>query len=253
MIKQKVLVFDIETSPLIAYAWGRRDVNIAVNQVVHDWYVLAFAAKWLGEPASAVIYRDQRASKPLSDDRKLLRTLWVLLDAADIVITQNGKNFDSKMINARFIMHGMRPPSPYRHIDTYQIARSTAKFTSNSLEYLTDKLCTKYKKLKHEKFPGMALWDGCLKGNKAAWDEMKKYNVHDVLATEELYMKLRAWAPVSAPAVFPDRACCETCGAKNSVAKNGFKVTRNGAHQRYCCLACGRHSGDRKKLRAVTK
>jgi uncharacterized protein YprB with RNaseH-like and TPR domain len=127
--------------------------------------------------------------------RKILRDLWKLLDEADIVITQNGKNFDTPKLNARFIEHGMKPPSPYKHLDTYQIARSAAKFTSNKLEYLTEKLCTKYKKLKHEKFPGFALWAECLKGNVAAWNEMRRYNKHDVLATEELYMKIRAWAP----------------------------------------------------------
>lgn len=251
MLKQKVLVFDIETAPIIAYVWGRRDVNIALNQIKSDMYVIAWAAKWLGDPAAETVYRDARNLKQ-GDDKQILLPLWRLLDEADIVITQNGKAFDSKILNARFIMHGMRPPSPYKHLDTLQIVRSVAKFTSNKLEYLTDKLCTKYKKLSHSKFPGMELWKACLAGNMAAWNEMKRYNIHDVLSTEELYLKLRAWAPESAPPVYLERDNCRTCGGKNTVAKNGFKVTRAGSYQRYHCTNCGVHSGDKSKVKAVS-
>lgn len=38
---------------------------------------------------------------------------------------------------------------------------------------MTDKLCVKYKKLNHSKFPGMELWRECLKGNSEAWTEME--------------------------------------------------------------------------------
>lgn len=241
MTKQRVLVFDIENSPLIAYTWGRYDVNIAINQIKHDQYVIAWAAKWLGEPPSKIIYQDGRTARP-GDDMRLLMGIWKLLDEADIVITQNGKAFDSKVLNARFIMHGMKPPSPYRHLDTLQIARSAAKFTSNSLEYLADKLCTKYKKLSHSKFPGMELWKECLAGNVAAWNEMKRYNIHDVLSTEELYMKLRAWAPQNAPAVYAvdnlDRQCA-SCGA-SALHRHGYERLKTGLYLKLQCDRCGK-------------
>lgn len=241
MLKQKVLVFDIETAPMIAYVWGRRDINVAINQVKSDWYVLAWAAKWLGDAPSTTVYMDQRSIKDPANDRAILSRLWSLLDEADIVVTQNGKAFDSKMLNARFIMHGWAPPSPYKHLDTLQIARSAAKFTSNSLEYLTDKLCTKYKKLNHSKFPGMELWKECLAGNRKAWDEMKRYNIHDVLSTEELYMKLRAWAPANAPQVYSGKSIenCGVCGSKN-VSREGHVYTRISRTERVRCKDCGR-------------
>lgn len=96
-----------------------------------------------------------------------------MLDEADIVITQNGRKFDQKKLNARFILNGFKPPSSYKHIDTLVIARKHFGFTSNKLKYMTDKLCTKYKKLDHSKFPGMELWRECLKGNSEAWTEME--------------------------------------------------------------------------------
>ncbi len=237
MHKQKVLCFDVETAPITAYVWGLRDQNIALNQIKADWYVLAWAAKWLGD--KKMRYMDLRDAKDRTDDRLILRELWHLLDEADIVITQNGTKFDSRKLNARFILHGMPPPSPYRHLDTYQILSRVADFTSDKLEYYTDKICTKYKKLTHGKFPGMTLWNECLKGNPKAWKEMERYNRHDVLATEELYMKVRAWTPQTAPSIFPSKlpSHCGACGSKR-LRLNGHQYTKFARFQQLRCLNC---------------
>lgn len=238
----KVLVLDIETSPLLVYAWDLKDQNFSLSNLAQDWHLMGFAAKWLGAAPSKTVYHDQRNAKQLDNDRELLTVLWKLLDEADIVITQNGVNFDSPKINARFIMHGMNPPSPYRHLDTYQIAKRSARFTSNKLEYLTDKLCTKYKKLKHTKFPGLSLWINCIKGNLKAWNEMRRYNIHDVLSTEELYLKLRAWAPENAPDVFfgaDPMHQCRVCGRAGRMTARGTRVTKRFKFRRYQCQECG--------------
>ncbi len=237
MDKSKVLVLDIETAPITAHVWGLKDQNIGLNQIINDWYVLAWAAKWLGK--DYVWYADQSKAKDMKDDRLLLNKIWELLNEADIVITQYGSGFDAPRLNTRFLMAGMKPPSPYKHLDTYRIAKSAFDFTSNKLEYLTDKLCVKYKKLAHKKYPGMSLWTECLKGNKQAWAEMKKYNIHDVLATEELYEKLKAWAPQSAPEVYHQNGICTVCG-ESKLIKNGYFRTKLGRWQRLKCDSCGR-------------
>lgn len=237
MTDPKVLVFDIETAPMLAYVWGRFKVNVSVKQVKEDWSIMAWAAKWLG--AKKIMYMDQRHAKHIENDREILLGLWGLLNEADIVITQNGQSFDTPKINARFIMHGIKPPSPYKHIDTYRIAKRVANFTSNGLEYLTEKLCIKYKKLSHTKYPGMTLWTECLKGNKSAWREMEKYNKHDVLATEELYHKLKAWAPSNTPKPYSEVAGkCTTCGTNIGLTKWGYYRERTGMYQRYSCDKC---------------
>jgi len=241
--KQSVLVYDIETRPILAYVWGLKDQNIGLNQIVKDWSVMAWGAKWLGEPASKTMYMDTRKRS----EREILGALWVLLNRADIVITQNGQNFDSPKLNARFIQYGMIPPKPYRHLDTYQIIKRAAQFTSNKLEYLTDKLCTKYKKLSHSKYPGMALWTECLNGNNDAWEEMKKYNIHDVLSTEELYNRIRAWAPQNAPKVYLEPTVCSVCGSKHT-ERRGYDTSKKGKYPKIHCLDCGRWTvGDRIK------
>lgn len=245
----RVLIFDIETAPILAHVWGLRDQNIALNQIERDSYVMAWGAKWLGSPVKEVMYADGRKASP-GDDKAILKPLWSLLDQADIVVTQNGQSFDSPRLNARFIQHGMLPPKPYKHIDTYRIARSSMSFTSNKLEYLADKLCTKYKKLKHDKFPGFSLWSECLKGNKKAWDEMKKYNIHDVLSTEELYLQLRKWAPANMIKAFAGsnpEIVCLTCGETGKMAKRGWCLTRHYKTQRFQCKCGAWQSGPKVK------
>jgi DNA polymerase elongation subunit (family B) len=251
MSQSKCLVLDIETAPILAYVWGIRDQHIAVNQIHHDWHVIGWAAKWLGDAPSKTFYADQRNAKQLEDDREILERLWKLLDEADIVVTQNGQNFDAPKLNARFILNGIKPPSPYKHLDTYQIVKRVAHFTSNKLEYLTDKICTKYKKLAHTKFPGMLLWKQCLAGNKSAWDEMRKYNIHDVLATEELYLKIQAWAPEHFPKPYDvtDKSHeCGTCGFVGKMREGKPRKAKTYKFRQHACLKCGAWSkGERIK------
>jgi uncharacterized protein YprB with RNaseH-like and TPR domain len=238
----KTLVLDIETSPIIAYVWGLKDQNIGLNQIVKDWQVIAFAAKWLGE--KKVRYEDVRNA---GTEEELLIPLWNLLNEADIVITQNGQSFDGPKLNARFVYYSMPCPSPYRHLDTYRIAKRVFEFTSNKLEYLTDKLCTKYKKLDHSKFPGMSLWRECLNNNIKAWNEMKRYNIHDVLSTEEMYNKIKAWAPETMPKPFAhvSSRICAVCG-KGHVESKGWRYANKLKYQRLHCLDCGTWSKGEK-------
>lgn len=235
-MEQSALILDIETSPLIVYTWDIKDQYINFNQIIKDWEIMAWSAKWLGESANNIRYMDKRHD---STDYRILQPLWELLNEADVVITQNGKAFDAKKINARFMLHGMLPPKPYKHLDTYLIAKGAAAFTSHSLEYLSGKFCTKYKKLSHPKFPGLSLWKECLKGNHGAWEEMKKYNIQDVLSTEEFYNKIKAWAPQNAPKLYNlDYLArqCRICGVKGKMEFRGYAGLKRQVH----CTACGK-------------
>ena len=248
MKKPKILLLDIETAPMLSYHWGLWDQNINLNQVQQDWFILAWAAKWLHDPASKTMYKDQRKAKNLSDDKDLLKGIWNLLNESDIVITQNGKIFDIKKLNARFILNGFKPPSSYKHIDTKQIASRKFGFTSKKLEYMTEKLNKKYKKQSHKKFPGFDLWIQCMAGNQDAWKEMEKYNKYDVLSLEELYLKLQPWDNSINPNLYTDTetSVC-SCGSKNFI-KNGFCYTSIGKYQRYSCSDCGAEVRSRANL-----
>lgn len=247
----KILALDIETFPLESFTWGLFDQNVALNQIKQDWTVASWSAKWVGK--KTIMYKDQRHSKNVRDDKKILEDIWKLLDEADIVLTQNGKSFDIKKLNARFILNDMKPPSSFKQIDTLRIARKVFAFTSNKLEYMSNKLCTKYKKLKVKKFQGFELWSECLKGNIVAWKEMEKYNKYDVLSLEELYLKLYPWSnEIDFNLYSSDNVKRCNCGSKNFV-KNGYSYTSVGKFQRYSCGDCGAEIRDKKNLLSKDK
>ncbi len=243
----KVLFIDIETSPLLSYTWGLFDQNVGLNQIHTDTHILSWSAKWAGE-GKEVMYMDQRFEKDIENDKKIVKAVWQLLDEADIVIGQNHRRFDIKRLNARFIEHGLTPPSSYKTIDTLVLAKKYFGFTSNKLEYMTGKFNVKYKKLTHKKFPGFELWKECLAGNREAWNSMEEYNKYDVLSLEELYNKLAPWDNSINFNLYSDEVSntCK-CGS-TEFSKNGFSFTNIGKFQRYKCKKCGSETKDRTNL-----
>jgi hypothetical protein len=240
----KILFLDIETAPVLAWVWGLFDQNVALSQIERDWSILSYAAKWAD--SNKILYKDLRGRKNVEDDTPLLKDLWKLMDLADIIIYQNGRSFDRKKINARFVLNGMKPPSSFRDIDTYRLAQRHFGFTSHKLEYMTDKLCTKYKKLKNS---GFELWKRCMKGDISAWEEMRKYNVRDVQSLEELYKKLAPWGTnINFDAYTDELLSVCSCGANNKATKNGFAYTNSAKYQRYKCGNCGSETRGKQNL-----
>lgn len=231
-----ILTLDIETAPLKVYAWGLWDQNTGVNQIDTEWSILAVCAKFLHQ--KDVLYKDCRG-EPLND-LELLAYVHKLLNAADIVVTQNGLGFDIKKLNARFVAEGFPPYSPVRHIDTKLVAKKHFGFTSNRLEWMGKHIAGE-KKSEHKKFPGFELWSECLKDNLAAWKEMEKYNKQDVLSTEKLYLKMRPWIEGHPNvATYSDGAqhACPKCGSTH-VQSRGVATTQFGRYIRYQCVDCG--------------
>lgn len=253
MSSPKILLLDIETAPILAYVWGLWDQNIGLGMVKSDWHVLSWSAKWFGDKPNKTMYMDQRNEKNIENDKKILKGIWDLIDEADIIITQNGKKFDEKKLNARFIQQGFPPPSSVKHIDTLQIAKRKFGFTSNKLEYMSDRLCKKYKKLKHGKFPGFELWKQCLAGNLKAWKEMEKYNKYDVLSLEELYIKLQPWDTTTNFNMYHNDGVFK-CNCGNTKFKfNGFHYTKTKKQHRKICTKCGAEHLDAKNLWRVNE
>jgi len=187
----KLLFLDIETAPLRAFLWSMWQNGVGLNQIQNDWFILSFCAKWGHK--DEVEYMDLRGRVAGENDQDLLLRIWDLLDEADFVVTQNGRKFDIKKINARLIINGFTKPSTFRQIDTLEIAKRQFGFTSRKLEYMTEKLCKTYVKSKHQKYPGQELWNACMKDVPDAWEEMEDYNRGDVLSLEELFHVFVPW------------------------------------------------------------
>lgn len=236
----RVGILDIETFPLEVYRWALYDDSpTAVNQIRVEWSIASYAWKWADE--KRVIYEDTggHGKKRVRDDKPLMRSLWELLDEADVVVGQNHKKFDLKKIRARMIEHGMVPFSPIRIVDTTIEARRYFGFTSKKLAWMSDHL-TNCPKDEHKQFPGFELWTECMADNPKAWREMRRYNIRDVEATEQVYLKLRPWItthPNLAAYIEDKDPRCGKCGSKNLQAR-GYETTQQGRYQRYKCQSC---------------
>jgi uncharacterized protein YprB with RNaseH-like and TPR domain len=178
----RILIVDIETAPNSAYVWRFFKENVGAKQVIQNSYMLSYAAKWLGE--KEIFYEDLSNQH----EAQMLNTLHPLLDEADIVVAHNGDGFDLPHIQGRFLMHNIKPPAPYKQVDTVKVARKEFNFPSNSLEYLSNVLDLAIKKGQHKKFPGFELWLGVLRNDPEAWAEMREYNIDDILVLEQLYL-----------------------------------------------------------------
>lgn len=232
----KVLLFDIETAPNVSFTWTHYETNVLAY--VQQWYMLAFCAKWLdsGETISRCLpdYKNYQPGAP--DDREMIKELWELFNEADVLIGHNGDQFDIKKTNARFIVHGLNPPAPYKTIDTKKVARKYFRFNSNKLDDLGNTLGVG-RKVKHT---GFDLWQDCMNGDLEAWEVMRMYNRQDVLLLERVYHKLKPFM-TNHPnmSVLSDlENGCPVC-ASTEIIKRGFALTPIGRKQRYQCTKCG--------------
>ncbi len=234
MASPKILLLDIETAPNTALVWRFFKENIGAKQVLEHSVLMSFACKWLHDPA--IHYEDTQNQS----EKKLLKSLFRYLDEADIVVAHNGNKFDLPTIQGRALVNGLKPPSPYKTVDTLLVARYEFNFPANSLEYLAILLeCAP--KDQHHKFPGFMLWTECLKNNPEAWEEMKIYNKQDVLTLEEIYLKMLPYMkrhPNVAVYSEPDSIICPKCGSSH-IQSRGYVTTNVGKYKKFQCQTCG--------------
>jgi DNA polymerase elongation subunit (family B) len=230
----KILFVDIETAPTTAYVWRMWKENIRPAQVQDYSWIMLIAAKWAHED-EVMCYR----AEGLEDDMGLVDWAHSLLDEADIVVAHNGNGFDLPIMKTRMIKYKMKPPAPYKSVDTLKAARRVFRFPHNSLEGLGD-----YLNLEVKKNPqGFSLWTNCLKSmNNPAWAQMAEYCSGDVLAMEKLYERLLPWIPGHPNlGLFADaqKPICGNCGSKR-MQRRGTYPTLTQVYPRYHCQKCGK-------------
>lgn len=191
----KILLLDIETTPIKAYVWGLWDQNVSIDQIIEPTEMLCFGAKWLGQ--KKVTFRSvQHHGK-----KQMLEDLHKLMEEADLLVGWNSAAFDHKHINREFLENGLVPPSPVKDLDLMSITKANFQFPSNKLDYVAQRLGVGAK-VKHS---GFTLWIKCMEGDEKAWREMKKYQIQDVQLLDDLYYVLQPWFVSKASATIKDK------------------------------------------------
>lgn len=240
--KPRILIFDIETTPILAYTWSLYPKAIPHNHLVRDFSILTWSAKWLGHDDMLNDHTLQYGD-PL-DDFEVVQNLCRLLDMADIVVAHNGDGFDLKKLNARRKIHGLPKYSPVRSVDTLKVARREYGFTSNRLDYIGEILVGD-RKVKHS---GLSLWLRCMDGDADAFREMIEYNDQDVRLLEAVYLDVRGddrGHPNVSLYTKSDDIVCTACGSDNMDPTDQFSYTASQKYRLWKCDDCGHYSRER--------
>lgn len=228
--KPRILFLDIETAPNVGYFWGLLDQNISHDQVENNSYVLCWAAQWYGQ--HRVLFDSvQRSSR-----KQMLKRIHALLNQADLVIHFYGSHFDIPTLNREFVIHRMRPPSPYKQLDLCLVSRRLFRTESHKLDALLARFGLA-RKLEHR---GFKLWVGCMRGDKGCWREMTLYNKQDCRSMVPFYRLLLPWIEKHPTlAERGDKPACPNCGSLQ-VQQRGTQIALSRQRSRYQCQACGK-------------
>lgn len=235
----KVLLFDIETSPNIAYVWGKYEQD-ALGDFIKERQIISVAWKWLGEKEVHVLAMPMlKTYKRDPDNNKaLVLRLHELMCRADVVVGHNVDSFDDPMSNLEFLLQGLTPPPPHKTVDTLKFARHKFRFNSNKLGDLGARLGLG----KKVHTGGFALWAGCLRGDPKSWERMMRYNKGDVSLLEKVYLKMRPWM-TSHPDMnaVDSHVGCPICRGTR-LQRRGWSILSGGRCMRFQCLDCGKWS-----------
>lgn len=243
----RILLTDIECAPAKAHVWGLFNQNIGLSQVLEDPRIMGFGAKWLGDK------RVQWYSEYHNDRISMLTKARDLLDEADVVVTYNGRSFDTPWLQGEFAVEGIAAPSPFKQIDLYQVIKRNMRFLSHKLAYVSARLVDDTK-VSHA---GHQMWVDCLEGEEPrkgkAWNNMRRYCKQDVNLLEPMFHECKPYFPAAVNfAVYNpgDELACQKCAGTN-LESRGVAYTAQRAFAQYRCRDCGGWTRDSKSSWAI--
>lgn len=229
--RPRILIWDIETAPLVVTTWGLRPDYIPHQAIVEESTILSAAWKWFEE--DEVYDVSVNPDRP-KNDRAVTKRLHKVLGDADVLVAHNGDKFDLRKFNARAIYYELDPLPKIPTIDTLKVARRVFSFNSNRLDYLGKFLCGEGK-IKTDP----DLWTAVLGKEPGALEKMVEYNRGDVLVLEKVYERLRPYIKNHPnAALYNDTVCCTNCGSE-TFQRRGFKYQATTKRQQYQCQICG--------------
>lgn len=227
----KILFFDLEVSRAIVAGYGNKWEFKVVKFLQHQ-KLMCYAYKFQGDKKITFIHMHQ-----FKTYRDFVQSLADVLSEADIVVAHNLKRFDEPMSNTFFVTEGIKPPTPYKTVDTLLVARRVFKFPSNSLNDLAEhlgigsKLSITYADLEDDFMSA--------KPKRKTIKLMDEYNRKDVEILERLYdIELPHMKNHPNVAVYGDGSGCPACGHPKFWTERGLRVTSTMRYKSLRCKKC---------------
>jgi len=240
--KPKILYFDIETSPILAYTWSTgRDITINPSQVKEHKKVICISYNWSNESIKKV--GRLTWNKKTQCDKKMLSDFNKIANKADLILGHNGKNFDVKELRTAMALRGLKEAwceTPC--LDTLQDYRRAFRMPSNRLDALGRQLG-----LGKKNPTDFQLWIDVVNGDLKALERMGKYCDQDVRLLRQVHERLAAYVPQTQAVLnlkntdFSGRPrSCKGCENKDVRlwVKFGRYKYKGQDYQKYICKIC---------------
>lgn len=184
----KIMIYDIETSRTKAWVWWSGKQYIGHNQLIEEPKIITVSWKWLGDDQIHYLTWDKNHS-----DEQLMKDFLKEYNKADMVIGYNNDRFDNRWVNARAMKYGLDVNTFVRSYDIMKEEKKVFRVPSYSMAYMT-----KYSNVIHKQgHEGIHMWHMIQTGTEEEQAEylqkMVDYNIGDIAATEELYVRLRKY------------------------------------------------------------
>lgn len=246
--RPRVLTLDLERLPgrFTRDIWEGRDLA-RVNYLHPDRWdelpsTLCASWKWHGQRAVGFV-----AAWEDPDPFHVARTMWQVIDEADVVVTYNGRRADLKWLRQDWAQADLPATTPYRDVDLFLVARREFAFESKSLAHLCQRLGLpgKHGRYNADEARAAAAGDGPERRR------LVRYNKQDSRITESVFDRLRPYVRgINFGLYREDEArCCPSCG-HDILEPAGFATTAVTRFPTFRCAACG--SVSRGKHRAAS-
>jgi hypothetical protein len=252
----RVLTLDLERLPgrFTRDIWEGRDLA-RVNYLHPDRWTelpstLCASWKWHGDKRVGFV-----AAWEDDDPHHVARVMWQQIEAADVVVTFNGRRADLKWLRQDWAMAGLGLPTPWRDVDLFVVARREFAFESKSLAHLCARLGLPGKHGHYNADEARA----AMAADGPERRRLVRYNRQDSRITEAVFDRLRPYVRGINFGLFreDEARCCPSCGSENIVPA-GFATTAVTRYPAYRCEDCqtvsrGKHRAASVPLRQVAR
>jgi DNA polymerase elongation subunit (family B)/predicted RNA-binding Zn-ribbon protein involved in translation (DUF1610 family) len=234
--KLKILFFDVETCPVLAWIWRTGyKLSISHDQIKKGqrFNIICICWKWYKE--KEVFSLDWGIHK--QNSTKMIQAFTKEIEKADVVVAHNGDRFDIKQINTQRLLNHQAPIAWPTSEDTLKQVKKYFAFPSYKLDYLAkvlgstgkDQMCFQD-------------WIDIVEGKKEpALAKMIKYCKKDVILLEKVFKSVEPFAKPklnAGVAMGTGRYACPRCGSTKS-RSNGRHITMTNQYQKRLCVECG--------------